>query len=88
MELDKTTLVKFRNEIACLPVLRAEPDDNFGLDDNLGIALASYFEDRLDCPEDDEIDESGWKNWAIEKTNDVLERVIEYLLGKLEVLNG
>lgn len=49
-------------------------------DDNLAIALCSYFEHRIDCPDGDEdgaeLDESGcWKVWASEHTESVLRRI-------------
>lgn len=36
---------------------------------NVAIALASYFSDHLDRPEDDEEGEDGWGVWVIEQTN-------------------
>ncbi len=47
--------------------------------DNLAIALASYFEDLPDCPENDVDDELGWSRWAIAKTNEVLSRIVDLL---------
>jgi len=49
-------------------------------DDNLAIALCSYFEHRIDCPDGDEdgaeLDEYGcWKVWASEHTESVLRRI-------------
>lgn len=53
--------------------------------DNLVIALASYFERCVDCP-DDELDEHGWQPWAIEQTditiNRIVDAVIDYAKGK------
>ena len=60
-----------RNEIGGLGVL----GDTMA-DDNLAIALASYFESRLDCPDDDHDDDTGWSQWAIDRTNDLLDRIV------------
>ena len=48
-------------------------EDCGGAGDNLAIVLASYFEEHNDKPADTEIDsETGWSQWAIEKTNRAL----------------
>jgi len=52
-----------RNDIAAVT---AGSDDTW---DNVAIALASYFSDHLDRPEDDEEGEDGWGVWVIEQTN-------------------
>ena len=58
-----------RNDIACVPV------GNGATFDNVAIALASYFSDHLDRPEDDEEDEDGWGVWVIEQTNITLDAI-------------
>lgn len=43
-------------------------------EDNLAIALCTYFEGRGDCPEQ-EPDESGWNPWARGQTDALLYRI-------------
>lgn len=44
--------------------------------DNIGVALLSYFERHIDCPDDDKIDEdTGYSIWAMKQTDKVLERI-------------
>ena len=43
--------------------------------DNVAIALAAYFSDHLDRPDDDDEDETGWGVWVIEQTNITLEAI-------------
>lgn len=59
-----------RLQIGGIPVLE---NANSG-EDNLAIALCTYFEDRGDCPEQ-ESDESGWNPWAREQTDALLYRI-------------
>ena len=74
--MDKTRLIALRNEIGSLSALEGEVVTA----DNIAIALASYFEQRLDRPEDDEIDsELGWSKWAIEQTDNALDRIVKHL---------
>lgn len=71
-----TELCRLRDDIGSL----AAVDGEYATDDNIAIVFVTYFEKRLDRPEDDEIDdEVGWSKWAIEKTNDALNRIVEYL---------
>jgi hypothetical protein len=42
---------------------------------NVAIALAAYFSDHLDRPEDDEEGEDGWGIWVIEQTNITLDAI-------------
>ena len=64
-----------RNKIGSIPVMR----DGYATDDNVAIALASYFEGLPDCPKDDTNDETGWSQWAMDKTNDALDRIVDVL---------
>ena len=65
-----------RNRAGNIPALKEEPGG-----DNLGIALCTYFNSHPDQPEDDPIDDQvGWGDWVIEKTNDLIDRVIKTVL--------
>lgn len=70
--MHKNDIEKFRNEIGNLPIMA----DRWIAEDNLAIALATYFESLPECPENDIDDQTGWSQWAIDKTNDVLDRII------------
>lgn len=48
--------------------------------DNLAIAIISYFESHMDCPDDDQT-EDGWSQWATDKTNAVLDRLTDEVLA-------
>lgn len=72
--IDKVAL---RNQIESLPV---NSEESIYDEDNVAIALATYFESREDCPDNDEDSETGWSRWAIEKTNEVLDRIVLCLL--------
>lgn len=67
--------VRIRNEIGSIPMM----SDGVATDDNVAIALATYFEGLPECPENDVNDEVGWSQWAIDQTNDVLDRIAEKL---------
>ena len=44
--------------------------------DSLGVAIASYFDGRLDKPENDPIDEeTGWSKWVMRRTDFVLDKI-------------
>lgn len=58
-----------RNDIAAVTA-----GSNAGWD-NVATALASYFSDHLDRPEDDEEGEDGWGIWVIEQTNITLDAI-------------
>ena len=45
--------------------------------DNLVIALCSYFEDHLDCPDEEPDDENGWKPWALQKAYAALDLIVD-----------
>lgn len=77
--MDKSDLVRLRNEIGCLDAVEGDEDDN------IAIALASYYETRPDRPEGDQIDEEvGWSAWAIEKTSNALNRIVAHLVVRLK----
>jgi hypothetical protein len=67
MGLDRQKLI---NTISGLPVTGERGDDN------LVIALATYYSDRHDCP-DLEPDEHGWNPWAIERTEELIGRIAD-----------
>lgn len=78
MDMDKITL---RNRIGSIPVI----GDSGGCEDNIAIALASYFSGHTACPDDDPIDtELGWGAWVLEKTNDALDRIVAELVKAKE----
>jgi len=64
-------LIKVRNKIGSIPVMNT----GYITDDNIALALASYFESLPECPTDDVNDEVGWSQWAIDKTHNVLDRI-------------
>ena len=64
-------IAKIRNKVGSIPAIDGEACTT----DNLAIALATYFESRLDCPEDDK-NEWGWSEWATEKTDSLIDRAI------------
>lgn len=76
----KNDLERLRNEIGNLPIMA----DRYITDDNIAIALATYFENLPECPENDINDQTGWSQWAIDKTNDVLDRII----AKLSIIHA
>lgn len=68
------------------------PDENYG--DNLAVALCSYFDGHLECPEDgedgSELDEFDcWKVWVSDSTVSVLRRIAQvanaHILAALDV---
>ncbi len=66
-----------RNTLLSIPVIHNDSMDN------LGIALASYFEGHLYCPEDGEMNDTDtWKQWALDKTNDLADRILSCVVTK------
>ena len=68
---------KMRNAIGSMPIM---PNGSVA-DDNVAIALATYFKDLPECPDDDFNDEIGWSQWVIDRTNDVLDRIAKLSFG-------
>lgn len=54
------------------------------LADCVGVALASYFEDHIDLPNDDEIGEDGWSVWAMRQTNYTLDAIVDAIYPLLK----
>lgn len=52
--------------------------------DCVGIALASYFEDHMDRPDDDEIGEYGWSVWATKQTDHTLDAIVDVIYPLLK----
>jgi len=73
--------VQVRNRAGSTPVLKG----GFVTDDNLAIALCTYFSNHPDRPMADEFDEQeGWGVWVIEKTNDLIDRVVQNVLEEVD----
>lgn len=50
--------------------------------DCLSVILCIEFENHPDCPEDGELDHMDcWKQWAVDRTTEVLEQIAERLLS-------
>ena len=52
--------------------------------DNVAIALASYFEDHMNRPEEDPPDDTGWGEWVVKKTNKAISLIAGEILKELE----
>lgn len=76
----KNAIKEISNDIGSIPIMA----DGYVTDDNVAIALASYFRNLPECPDDSMNDEIGWNQWAIDKTEDVLDRIAEYFLTSLK----
>jgi len=67
-------MIEVRNRVGFIPVLKG----GSAVDDNLAIALCTYFSNHPERPEEDEEDEqTGWGEWVIEKADDLIDRVIQ-----------
>lgn len=74
--MDKSELIRLRNEIGSLPAM----EGGCVTDDNIAIALVTYFESLPDCPRNDIDDSIGWSQWAVDKVNDALDRIVQHLI--------
>ena len=48
--------------------------------DNVAIALCTYFESLPDCPDTEKEDETGWRTWAVNKTDEALARIVDAVM--------
>jgi len=64
---------ELRNRIAEIPVLPGK----YNSDDNLFIALVSYFERLPECPGGGMNEETGWNQWAMDQALNLIDRIIE-----------
>ena len=62
---------KVRNVLGSISVESAEHEPC----DNLAIALVSYFERHMDCPDEPNDPELGWKPWALAKCDAALDLI-------------
>lgn len=65
---------KLRNAIGGTFVENSGPR---AVDDNLAIALCTFFDDHRDCPDEPNSDEHGWKPWVVEKCNWALDAITD-----------
>ena len=79
--------IKLRNLIGSIPAIAYQPGvlDCAG-EDNVAIALATYFEDRDDRPKDDppSPESESWGAWTIEKTDAALDRIVDVILAEIQ----
>lgn len=80
-----TTIEQLQKRIAAMEkavhdVMAVQLSDKEG-DDNLAIALCTYFQDHSDRPEDDEDDDEGWTVWIRARYKDVERRIKEHLMA-------
>lgn len=78
--MEKKEAERLRNIIGSIPILEDENE----IGDNLSIALATYFENRTDCPDNDINDDVGWSQWAMDKTDEVLDRIIKVMISEVK----
>jgi hypothetical protein len=63
---------ELRHKIAAIPMVGTNP-----MDDNLAIALCTYFSDHPDRPENDEdTGETGWGDWVEQQYKATLDRIV------------
>lgn len=64
-----------RNEIANVPMVVTGRSEWFT--DNLAIAICTYWNEHMDRPEDDPIDEDyGWGKWVVEQYEATMDRIV------------
>jgi hypothetical protein len=73
--MDENTKIILRNKIGLIPVTK----DRDANDDNLSLALVLYFESMPECPIDDLNEDHGLSQWAMDKANDLLDRIVKEL---------
>lgn len=66
---------ELRNKVGSIPIM----NNGHTTDDNVAIAFVTYFDGLPECPDDDIDDQIGWSQWAVDKTNDVIDRIINTL---------
>ena len=66
---------KARNVLGSISVESAEHEPC----DNLAIALVSYFERHMDCPDEPNDSELGWKPWALAKCDTALDLIVAHI---------
>ncbi len=60
-------------------------DEDNAMDDNLAIALATYYSKHSDCPDPDEVDEeTGWGKWTLAKSRDLLDRITAAAIAAIQ----
>jgi hypothetical protein len=79
-EMEYSEKERLRNIIGSLPII----NDGRATDDNVAIAIGTYFEGLPECPENDFNDEIGWSQWAVDQTNDALDRIVDALRRAVE----
>ena len=73
-------LDRLRSELGWFPM------DADGKGDNLGIAIASYFERHEDRPDDDPDDPdcTGWGVWVLDRAREFEMRLAAFVASKME----
>lgn len=70
-----------------LEAIRVLPDDYYS--DNMVTVFLEYFTDHPSHPADRTLAESGWTEWAVEKTNNVIRMILDVCVGaSVDWLNG
>lgn len=76
---DPECLLNLRNRIGGLTV----QNSGTHTEDNIAIALVTYFEEHPDCdPNGPECDQTGWKQWSLDRTNELIDRVVKVLVAE------
>jgi len=65
---------RVRNAIGGTPVEDSGPTF---IDDNLAVALCTYFSNHPQCPDEPDSDEHGWKPWIVQKCNTALDAITD-----------
>ena len=75
--MNRSEKIGLRNKIGSLPAIGG----GRVTDDNIGIALVTYFERLPGRPKGDTDSETGWSRWAMNMANAALDRIVESLKG-------